>query len=209
MSATVPLTDTVTLHVDGREITVPKGTSLVVAAAEHAGVEIPVFCYEPRLGPPIGACRMCLVEIEGTPKLQAACTLSCADGMVVKTAETSEQAKEAHRAGIDDFHVADLASVLHVNVAAEEEGCVDCDEHRFGTKVGCARRQQLLIGARRGVDECRAVLRDGFSFGEQAEPLDAFCPELVGGPTRKGVVAEHDHAVGVAAHGDDRVGLLP
>ncbi len=95
MSATVPLTDTVTLHVDGREITVPKGTSLVVAAAEHAGVEIPVFCYEPRLGPPIGACRMCLVEIEGTPKLQAACTLSCADGMVVKTAETSEQAKEA------------------------------------------------------------------------------------------------------------------
>ncbi len=116
---------------------------------------------------------------------------------------------EAHRAGIDDFHVADLASVLHVNVAAEEEGCVDCDEHRFGTKVGCARRQQLLIGARRGVDECRAVLRDGFSFGEQAEPLDAFCPELVGGPTRKGVVAEHDHAVGVAAHGDDRVGLLP
>ena len=47
-------TETVTLSVDGREITVPKGTSLVVAAAEHAGVEIPVFCYEPRLGPPIG-----------------------------------------------------------------------------------------------------------------------------------------------------------
>jgi len=112
-----------------------------------------------------------------------------------------------HRAGIDDFHIADLASVLHVNVAAEEEGCVDCDEHRFGTKVGCARA--LLIGARRGGDECRVVLRDGFPFGEQAEPLDAFCPELVGGPTRNGVVAGCDHAVGIAAHGDDRVGLLP
>ena len=95
MSTTEQTVDTVTLHVDGREITVPKGTSLVVAAAEHAGVEIPVFCYEPRLGPPIGACRMCLVEIEGAPKLQAACTMTCNDGMVVKTAETSAQAKEA------------------------------------------------------------------------------------------------------------------
>jgi len=95
MSATQPATETVSLTVDGREITVPKGTPLVVAAAEQAGVEIPVFCYEPRLGPPIGACRMCLVEIEGAPKLQAACTLSCTDGMVVKTAETSEQAKDA------------------------------------------------------------------------------------------------------------------
>ena len=101
MSATVPQTETVTLSVDGREITVPKGTPLVVAAAEHAGVEIPVFCYEPRLGPPIGACRMCLVELEGAPKLQAACTLSCADGMVVKTAETSEQAKEAQDAVLE------------------------------------------------------------------------------------------------------------
>ena len=62
---------TVTLEIDGRELTVPKGTPLVLAAAE-AGVEIPVFCYEPRLGPAIGACRMCLVEIEGMPKLQAA-----------------------------------------------------------------------------------------------------------------------------------------
>ncbi len=99
MSATQ--TDTVTLTVDGREITVPKGMSLVVAAAEHAGIEIPIFCYEPRLGPPIGACRMCLVEIEGAPKLQAACTLSCNDGMVVKTAGTSEQAKEAQDAVLE------------------------------------------------------------------------------------------------------------
>jgi NADH-quinone oxidoreductase subunit G len=101
MSATVPSTETVTLSIDGREITVPKGTALVVAAAEQAGVEIPVFCYEPRLGPPIGACRMCLVEIEGAPKLQAACTLTCADGMVVRTADASEQAKEAQDAVLE------------------------------------------------------------------------------------------------------------
>ncbi len=101
MSTTEPAVETVTLTIDGRELTVPKGTPLVVAAAEGVGVEIPVFCYEPRLGPPIGACRMCLVEIEGAPKLQAACTLSCADGMVVRTAEASAQAKEAQDAVLE------------------------------------------------------------------------------------------------------------
>src|SRR4051794_27139917 len=77
-------TNTVSLSIDGRELTVPKGTPLVIAAAE-AGIEIPIFCYEPRLGPPVGACRMCLVEIEGMPKLQAACTMVATDGMNVLT----------------------------------------------------------------------------------------------------------------------------
>ena len=75
-------TETVTLKINGRDVTVPKGLSLVEAAAE-AGVEIPVFCYEPRLGAGVGACRMCLCEIEGMPKLQTACTTPVADGMVV------------------------------------------------------------------------------------------------------------------------------
>ncbi|HMG98525.1 MAG TPA: 2Fe-2S iron-sulfur cluster-binding protein, partial [Gaiellales bacterium] len=79
---------TVTLEIDGRELTVPKGTPLVLAAAT-AGVEIPIFCYEPRLGPAIGACRMCLVEVEGMPKLQAACTLTAGDGMKVHTRSAS------------------------------------------------------------------------------------------------------------------------
>ncbi|HEU5245099.1 MAG TPA: molybdopterin-dependent oxidoreductase, partial [Gaiellaceae bacterium] len=69
----------------------PKGTGIVETALA-AGVEIPVFCYEPRLGAPVGACRMCLVEVEGMPKLQTGCTLTAQDGMVVKTARTSEKA---------------------------------------------------------------------------------------------------------------------
>jgi NADH-quinone oxidoreductase subunit G len=93
-------TTTVTLTIDGRETTVPKGTPLVIAAAE-AGIEIPIFCYEPRLGPPVGACRMCLVEIEGMPKLQAACTLTAQDGMVVKTARTSAQAADGQNATLE------------------------------------------------------------------------------------------------------------
>ncbi len=99
------MTDTqvemVTLTVDGREVTVPTGTGLVEAALA-AGIEIPVFCYEPRLGPPVGACRMCLCEVSpGPPKPQAACTLSAAEGMDVKTAQTSELAKEAQNATLE------------------------------------------------------------------------------------------------------------
>jgi NADH-quinone oxidoreductase subunit G len=62
---------------------VPKGT-LVVEAAKQVGIEIPVFCYHPKLKP-VGACRMCLVEIEKMPRLQTACTSPVADGMVVTT----------------------------------------------------------------------------------------------------------------------------
>ncbi len=91
-------TSTVTLSINGREITVPRGMSLVEAAAE-AGVEVPVFCYEPRLGAAIGACRMCLVEIEGMPKLQTACTTPAADGMIVLS--RSDRAREGQDAVLE------------------------------------------------------------------------------------------------------------
>jgi NADH-quinone oxidoreductase subunit G len=94
------MSDLVKLTIDGREVEVPKGTGLVESALA-AGVEIPVFCYEPRLGPPVGACRMCLVEIEGMPKLQAGCTLTAQDGMVVKTAQTSEKAQEGQEGTLE------------------------------------------------------------------------------------------------------------
>jgi NADH-quinone oxidoreductase subunit G len=94
------MTDLVTLTIDGREVTVPKGLGLVEAAL-GAGIEIPVFCYEPRLGPPVGACRMCLVEVEGLPKLQAGCTLTAQDGMVVGTAATSEKAASGQHSTLE------------------------------------------------------------------------------------------------------------
>jgi NADH-quinone oxidoreductase subunit G len=90
----------VKVTVDGREVEVGPGTGLVEAAAA-AGIEIPVFCYEPRLGPPVGACRMCLVEVEGIPKLQAGCTLTAQDGMVVRTAAASEKAAEGQNATLE------------------------------------------------------------------------------------------------------------
>jgi NADH-quinone oxidoreductase subunit G len=90
----------VEVTVDDRKVTVPKGTGLV-EAAQVAGIEIPVFCYEPRLGPPVGACRMCLVEIEGMPKLQAACTLTVAPDMVISTSATSAKAAEGQEATLE------------------------------------------------------------------------------------------------------------
>jgi NADH-quinone oxidoreductase subunit G len=90
----------VNVTIDDREVSVPKGTGLVETAAA-AGIEIPVFCYEPRLGPPVGACRMCLVEVEGMPKLQAGCSMTAQDGMVVRTAATSQKAADGQNATLE------------------------------------------------------------------------------------------------------------
>jgi NADH dehydrogenase/NADH:ubiquinone oxidoreductase subunit G len=97
---TATATDLVTVTIDERTVEVPKGTGIVETAAA-AGIEIPVFCYEPRLGAPVGACRMCLVEVEGMPKLQAGCTLTAQDGMIVKTARSSELAAEGQNSTLE------------------------------------------------------------------------------------------------------------
>lgn len=73
----------VTLTIDGLQVQVPAGT-LLVEAAKQIKQEIPVYCYHTKLGP-AGLCRVCLVEIEGTPKLQIACNTQVSDGMVVHT----------------------------------------------------------------------------------------------------------------------------
>jgi NADH-quinone oxidoreductase subunit G len=107
--------DLVTVTVDGREIRVPKGTGMIETALA-AGIEIPVFCYEPRLGPPVGACRMCLCEVEGMPKLQAACTMTAQDEMVLRTAQTSAKAAQGQDA------------VLEFILLNHPLDCPDCDK---------------------------------------------------------------------------------
>lgn len=91
--AAVPPEDLVSLTIDGAEISVPKGT-LVIRAAEQLGIEIPRFCDHPLLDP-VGACRQCIVEVEGQRKPMASCTITCTDGMVVKTQLTSQAAEKA------------------------------------------------------------------------------------------------------------------
>ncbi|MFB7591190.1 NADH-quinone oxidoreductase subunit G [Streptomyces sp. NPDC056169] len=91
--AALPPQDLVTLTIDGVEISVPKGT-LVIRAAEQLGIEIPRFCDHPLLDP-AGACRQCIVEVEGQRKPMASCTITCTDGMVVKSQLTSPVAEKA------------------------------------------------------------------------------------------------------------------
>jgi NADH-quinone oxidoreductase subunit G len=79
-----PEEKTIQLTIDGREVRAVEG-SMLVDAAKQGDVDIPYFCYEPKLGNPIGACRMCLVEVEGIPKLQTSCSTPVKDGMVVDT----------------------------------------------------------------------------------------------------------------------------
>ncbi|MGH3739454.1 MAG: NADH-quinone oxidoreductase subunit G, partial [Micromonosporaceae bacterium] len=92
--------ETVTLTIDGVEVTVPKGT-LLIRAAEQLGIAIPRFCDHPLLDP-AGACRQCLVEVEGQRKPVASCTIPVADGMVANTQLTSEVAKKAQE-GVMEF----------------------------------------------------------------------------------------------------------
>ena len=106
MTTTPAKIDTVTLTIDGVEVSVPKDT-LVIRAAEQVGVQIPRFCDHPLLAP-VGACRQCLVDIPDAgngkpiPKPQASCTITVAEGMVVSTQATSPVADKAQQ-GIMEF----------------------------------------------------------------------------------------------------------
>jgi NADH-quinone oxidoreductase subunit G len=86
-------TDLVTVTIDDTTLSVPKGT-LVIRAAELIGVQIPRFCDHPLLDP-VGACRQCLVDVEGQRKPLASCTTTVTEGMVVRTQFTSEAADKA------------------------------------------------------------------------------------------------------------------
>jgi NADH-quinone oxidoreductase subunit G len=92
------MADPVTFTIDGRQLKAAPGT-LLINAAKQAGIDIPAFCYYDGLALQ-AACRMCLVEIEKMPKLQPACTMPVAEGMVVHT--DSPQVKQA-RKGMLEF----------------------------------------------------------------------------------------------------------
>lgn len=105
-AAVEPEVETVSVTIDGIQVSVPKDT-LVIRAAEQVGVQIPRFCDHPLLAP-VGACRQCLVEVpdagngRGFPKPQASCTLPVAEGMVVNSQVTSESADKAQQ-GVMEF----------------------------------------------------------------------------------------------------------
>jgi NADH-quinone oxidoreductase subunit G len=90
--------ETVSLTIDGRQVTVEKGKTVLQAAIE-AGISVPYYCYHPGIGVD-GSCRVCVVKIEKMPKLQTSCSMVCTEGMVVSTRDA--EVVQA-RAGIFEF----------------------------------------------------------------------------------------------------------
>lgn len=102
----------VTFTIDGKSVTVPKGTT-VLAAAREAGIDIPSFCYHPKLKS-VGSCRICYVEVEKMPKLAVSCSLEPMDGMVVHS--NSEKVLQGRKA------------VLEFILANHPLDCPTCDK---------------------------------------------------------------------------------
>jgi NADH-quinone oxidoreductase subunit G len=94
------VSQTVTFKLNGKDVTVPKGTT-VMEAARRENVAIPHFCWHPGLSV-AGVCRFCMVKVEGRPKLEIACNLQATDGMDVKT--DTDDAKSAHKWALE-FHL--------------------------------------------------------------------------------------------------------
>ncbi len=105
--------ETVKLNIDGRDVETQKGKSVLDAALD-AGIYVPHLCHHPDL-PPIGACRLCIVEIEGTEGLVPSCVTTAADGMVVRT--KSEEIDRMRR----------LA--LELTLAGHPADCGSCDKY--------------------------------------------------------------------------------
>ncbi len=100
------------IFIDGQALDVPEGLT-ILRAAESAGIDIPHFCYHPAFAPE-GSCRMCLVEIEGLPKLDLACSVQVKDGLKVHT--RSPKVVEARK------------SVLEFLLAEHPLDCPICDK---------------------------------------------------------------------------------
>ena len=116
---------TVTIRVDGREVSVPQGTS-VMRAAREAGIEIPKLCASDMVDA-FGSCRMCLVEVEGRGGTPASCTTTVAEGMVVST--QTDRLKQIRR-GVMELYLSDHPEDCPACASGE------CEMHRMAEKVG-------------------------------------------------------------------------
>ena len=133
-------TTEVTLTIDGLAVTVPQGTTLL-QAAQSVGTEVPHYCYHPGLSSP-AMCRLCLVEVEGAPKLLPSCTTTVADGQVVHT--QSDHAIQMRR-GVLEFYL--LNHPLDCPICDQSGEC-DLQDHVFaeGREHGRGREAKRVLG---------------------------------------------------------------
>ena len=139
------------LTIDGRTVEVAAGTN-IIEAARAAGISIPYFCYHPYMTV-VGQCRICMVEIEGQPRLAVACATPATEGLVVKS-ETSARAKEAREAVMEfllanhplDCPVCDQSGecLLQDHSMSEQEGSFT--SHMAETRRTFPAYERRLIG---------------------------------------------------------------
>ena len=147
-------TDTVSLRIDGYDVTVPKGTS-VMRAAIDAGIQVPKLCATDMLEP-FGSCRLCLVEVEGRKGYPASCTTPCDNGMVVRTQTPQLQQL---RKGVMELYISDhpldcLTCSANGNCELQTQaGVVGLREVRYG--VG----GQAVAGVS-GAHHCESAVDD-------------------------------------------------
>ncbi len=179
------MADLVKLTIEGREVEVPPGTS-VLEAAKLAGVLVPHYCYHPAL-PVAGVCRMCLVEIEKQPKLAASCATPVAPGMVVKVA--SPQAEAARQ------------SVLEFLLINHPLDCPICDQagecrlqsYESAYGQGYTRFQEEKVHAPKRASLGRSVMFDAERCIKCTRCI-RFCDE-VSGSHELGLFQRGDHAI--------------
>lgn len=144
--------------IDDRPVEVKEGTT-VLSAAEQAGIQIPHLCYHAALLPE-GSCRMCLVEIEGMPKLELACSTQVKEDMRIWT--QSEKVKEARKGVLEfllaehplDCPVCDKAGECKLQDYYEEYGMFESQFKEFKEK----REKKVSIG-----ENCYSIGKDAFS----------------------------------------------
>src|SRR5256885_2811586 len=150
MAITVQATPrTVTLTIDGREVTVAEG-STIWAAAKEAGIDRPVLCHDERYDP-VGVCRMCVVDV-GAPAYAASCVRACEDGMDVKTATPDV---ERSRAVLTQLLLADQPERERdpkQTTTGDNELLALADRYRVSREDG------LPVAAGRGMDVSNPVI---------------------------------------------------
>ncbi len=142
-------TGTVTLTIDGREVTATEG-STIWAAAQAAGIDIPVLCHDERYDP-VGVCRMCVVDV-GAPAFAASCVRACESGMDVKTA-TPEI--ERSRAVLTEMLLADQPDRDH---DPKQTKTGDNELLALADRFGLTQNDALPRAAGRGTDFSSPVI---------------------------------------------------
>ncbi len=139
----------INVTIDGREMTVPEGTT-IWNAARQIGIDIPVLCHDERFDP-VGVCRICVVDV-GARVLSAACVRACENGMTVKT---DSPAVERQRAALTALLLSDQPDQA---LDPKETTTADNELFALAGRFGVTQRNSLPIGSGRGIDTSNPVI---------------------------------------------------